>query len=525
MKNKVRYLGISNRKICFFTSFILFIGIINELMNFAYIPLIEYVERRLQLQGKDIVLKLIPLCLIFMAAVILSQFMRNFFQLKLKKWISRWQKKQWVEMLNEKRADSLEEYGEGNYILAFHKSEALEELISLHISIGLSGIMLILAGFYIGIELNWRYLAVMLLIALFLVVSGFLSKPLERKRADINEKEKYSISLMNSMIKGIYIIKSYYMEEKMEKMFGENADNIANLQIRERDYGVFLDVYMQVVRCATMILVPTLTAYLTFKGLMQEGIIITSSYALFYILGHFMSIMESMGGISRAKGDLQLIEAGEELPDKKNVSILKQWDGDILFRNISAEYGDKIVFNNYSITLRKGCVTLLKGESGCGKSTMLKCMAGLKLFSNGELFWGSERIEQDVLSMYIAYVPQESIIFNMTPYENIKLAGTEITDIQIEKVIDEICPEIKQVLKECKNARHLSGGQKQLVGVIRALVSGAPIILMDEPTASMDIKTVGYLMRYLKQNPASKTFLLSSHDIDVQKENFCVYEL
>ena len=76
-----------------------------------------------------------------------------------------------------------------------------------------------------------------------------------------------------------------------------------------------------------------------------------------------------------------------------------------------------------------------------------------------------------------------------------------------------------------KDARYLSGGQRQLVGVIRALVSEAPIILMDEPTASMDTKTVGYLMRYLRKNPESKTILLSSHDIDVQNENFYICEL
>ncbi len=525
MKAKINYLGVEKGKVCLFAGFILMIGIINELMNFAYIPLIEYLERRLQIQGKSILGKLIPLCVVFMAAIILSQFMRNFFQLKLKKWIGSWQKKQWVKMLNEKRVDALEEYGEGNYILAFHKSEALEELISLYVSIGLSVIMLLFTGFYISIEMNWRYLAVMLLIGLFLMLSKFLSNPLEKKRANINEKEKYSISLMNSMIKGIYIIKSYYMQEKMEKIFGENADNIAKLQVKERDYGAFLEVYMQVVRCTTMVLVPTMTAYLTYKGLVQEGIIITSSYALFYILGHFMAIMESVGGISRAKGDLQLIEAGNELPDKENIRILEQPDGDVLLQNISAKYGNKTVFDDYSLMLRKGHVTLLKGESGCGKSTMLKCIAGLKLFSKGEIFWGGERVGQDILSRAVVYVPQEPIIFNMTPFQNIKLAGTETTDGQVEKVLEEICPEIKQKLKECKNARYLSGGQRQLVGVIRALVSEAPIILMDEPTASMDTKTVGYLMRYLRKNPESKTILLSSHDIDVQNENFYICEL
>lgn len=518
-------LGVSDKRIYLRISFILLIGIVNELMNFAYIPLIEYVERRLQVQGKAIVGKLVLICLFFLAAIILSQFMRNFYQLKLKKWLSCSQKKQWVNLLNEKRADSLEEYGEGKYVLAFQKSEALGELISLYISIGLSVIMLVFAGLYISMEMNWRYLAIMLLIVFFLVISGVLSKPLEQKRANINEKEKYSISLMNSMIKGIYIIKSYYMEEKMERIYGENADNIAKLQIKEREYGLFLDAYMQVVRCMTMVLVPTMTACLTYKGLVQEGLIITSSYALFYILGHFTSIMDSMRGISRAKGDLKLIEEGKALPDKKNFDTLKEQDGDILFQNMSAGYGDKAVFSNYSITLRKGCVTLLKGESGCGKSTMLKCMAGLKLFSDGEFFWGKDRVEQDALCKCIAYVPQEAVIFNMSPYENIRLAGTEVTDAQIETVIDEICPEIKLVLKECKNARHLSGGQKQLVGVIRALVSGLPIILLDEPTASMDTKTVGYLMRYLRKNPENKTFLLSSHDFDVQKENFSVYEL
>lgn len=112
-------LGVSDKRIYLRISFILLIGIVNELMNFAYIPLIEYVERRLQVQGKAIVGKLVLICLFFLAAIILSQFMRNFYQLKLKKWLSCSQKKQWVNLLNEKRADSLEEYGEGKYVLAF----------------------------------------------------------------------------------------------------------------------------------------------------------------------------------------------------------------------------------------------------------------------------------------------------------------------------------------------------------------------------------------------------------------------
>lgn len=517
--------GDLERKGKILTGMILLMGLFNEFMNFAYIPLVEYLEQRLAAQGKTAALQLIPLCLIFIAGIVLSQYIREIFLLRLRKWVGSRGKKKCIRILDEKRVDALEEYGEGNYLLAFQKADTSAEAVSIMISIVLSGFMLLFAGSYIILRMNWRYLLVMLLLVMLLFVSGVLSKPLEKKRARINEKEKNSISLMNSMIKSIYIIKNYYMEEKMDRIFGKNAETIAKLQMKERDYGVFLEMYMQVIRCSVMVLVPTLTAWLTLNGAVQEGIVITSSYALFYILGHLTSMMENLGNLSRVKGDLQILKEGQSLPEKKSGGVLKPLKGDISFRNIAAEYQGKTVFCNHSITLVRGRVTLLMGESGCGKSTMLKCMAGLKLFSEGEIFLGDEKVGQEVFMNYAAYAPQEPVILPITPYENIKLAGAEISDAQIDRVIGEICPDVIPIFKTCENARLLSGGQKQLTGVVRALLTGAPVILLDEPTSAMDVKTVKGMIQYLRKNPESQTILLTSHDAGVQEQNFDVYHL
>ena len=140
------------------------------------------------------------------------------------------------------------------------------------------------------------------------------------------------------------------------------------------------------------------------------------------------------------------------------------------------------------------------------------------LFINGK--WNSN-LETYQIRRNIGYIPQNPILFNRTVYENIKYGNDTITNEQIEKIINDlnIMGEFSNLEKGLNtpvgvNGSKLSGGQKQLVWCLRILLSDPEIILMDEPTASLDQKSKDLLFKMLDMvmSKKDKTVIMITHD-------------
>ena len=170
----------------------------------------------------------------------------------------------------------------------------------------------------------------------------------------------------------------------------------------------------------------------------------------------------------------------------------------IKLQNVSFTYPNKIAptLENINMTFKVGAVTVITGESGSGKSTLLKILAGLYSPTSGTILIDSN----------IAYLPQQPHLFETTVHNNLTLFKPA-NDKQIKNFLKAVNLDLN--LND--EVRALSRGQLQRLGLVRVLLQNANILILDEPTAGLDIDTEQIILKLLNEYKSSRTIIVASH--------------
>ena len=179
--------------------------------------------------------------------------------------------------------------------------------------------------------------------------------------------------------------------------------------------------------------------------------------------------------------------------------------------HVTFGYDEKVpILKDFSMRIRKKSLAVVEGESGTGKSTLVKLLLGLYKIQSGQI---------DMDTKEIAYVPQEATLFRGTVYENLICANETATmeqvrqallDSQALSFVEELPDGMETMLFDDGNG--LSGGQKQRLALARALVKDADILLLDEVTSALDRETTRSFMETLKELKKNRTILFVTHD-------------
>ena len=194
---------------------------------------------------------------------------------------------------------------------------------------------------------------------------------------------------------------------------------------------------------------------------------------------------------------------------------------DIVFDNVGFSYDDKQVLRGVSFTAKEGQVTALVGPSGSGKSTCARLAARLWDIQEGAIRVGSvdiSTVDPEVLLTDYSMVFQDVVLFDDTVMENIRLGKRGATDEEVLAAAKAAnCDEFVQHLPQAyatpigENGAKLSGGERQRISIARALLKNAPIVLLDEATASLDVENETKVQGALSRLLADKTVLVIAH--------------
>jgi len=199
--------------------------------------------------------------------------------------------------------------------------------------------------------------------------------------------------------------------------------------------------------------------------------------------------------------------------------IDKNFD-EIECKNLSFSYDSIKILDNISIKIEKNKITGILGKSGCGKSTLLKLIMRFWDRDSGELLLSStpiENINTCTLRKNESYCTQETYLFNDTIGNNIAIGKIGTTKDEIIKAAKQAS--IHQFISELPKGYdtpigelgdRLSGGEKQRIGIARAFLSNAPVMLLDEPTSNLDSLNEAIILKAL-HNAKDKTIILISH--------------
>ena len=392
-------------------------------------------------------------------------------------------------------------------------SHAIPKALGLIVYLFLIVIMLLIFNFK---------LALCILIPIILsIVCIFISK-----KSQVNVNKKYynvmreisedfqeSIELQQE-------IKSYNQIEKFSKKIIDDINYSEKVHIKS-ELGMVLPLSISTN-------IPNLTLGATI--LFGTSIYLKGEASLLYLIGYIMcaskiidavnSLLSNFAELMYLDGNLQRIkelrsteiQSGEE---KK----LKKFD--IEFKNVEFGYGENKVIDNISFIAKQGEVTAIVGPSGCGKTTVLRLMSRLYDYDKGKIIIDDNDIKEiDTESLFenISIVFQEVTLFNTSILENIRFGDKNATDEQVKEAARLAnCEEFIEKLPEKydtligENGSKLSGGERQRISIARAFLKNAPIILLDEISASLDVENEMKIQESLNKLIKNKTVLVVSH--------------
>jgi len=371
---------------------------------------------------------------------------------------------------------------------------------------------------------DWRIgIANLLTIPLGLLFSALVMRGYEEKSKRYQEASKAMNTTMVEYVNGIKVIKAF---NKSASSFGKFKKTV------NENKNAMLDWYLSVCFSmtgametipATMIFVLPTSLYFFMKGSIAIGsrvMCILLSYASYKPLIKAMGHMETIANI---KIVLEEIEKVMNIPDLKRGEGAKSIDGhDVEFRNVTFAYDDsKTVLNGISFKAKENELTAIVGDSGGGKSTIAKLIAGFWNVDGGEILIGENNLNDMPLKQnmeLITYVSQENFLFNKTVLENLKIAKDDASMSEIQRACEKAsCHDFIMSLPNGyetivgEGGANLSGGEKQRIAIARSFLKNSPIVLLDEATAYSDPDNEAIIQESINNLIKDKTVIMIAH--------------
>lgn len=384
-----------------------------------------------------------------------------------------------------------------------------------------------------------------LCIFIFVIVLVVSPRKTHRKMGELGREYSTSMAEYNTkvheILNGFLLIKI----SNLSSLFGKELNNLNkksenvryNLGVRESVLTSNLAIFSLLAFYVPFII----GAVFVYLGKVEIGVLI----AIINLSGSIINPVQQIGTnysnlkaghgildsllefIETNKRSNSFIEKDREL-EKKEEKSLPVFSESLTFNNVEFGYNDRLILSGFSAEIKRNTKTLIIGASGSGKTTILNLISGLYTNYKGNVTLDSMEIRslsREYLSNTISFVPQESFIFNTTVKENITLSTPYneekllkvCQESLLEEVIQKLPNGLETVIGEGSNG--LSGGEKQRIGIARALYQDAPIILADEPTASLDKNNSELIFSILLGLNA--TVICVTHKIeDWQREQF-----
>lgn len=372
--------------------------------------------------------------------------------------------------------------------------------------------------------MDWRIgIANLLTIPLGLLFSMLMMRGYEEKSKRYQEAAKAMNTTMVEYVNGIKVIKAF---NKSASSFGKFRKTV------EENKNAMLNWYLSVCFSmtatmetipSTMVFVLPASLYFFMKGSVEVGTLITCillSYASYKPLIKAMSHMETIANIKVVFEEIKKIMEIPNLKRGEEVRDIKSYD--VEFKNVTFAYEEsKNVLNNISFKANENELTAIVGNSGSGKSTITKLIAGFWNVSNGEILIGKTNLNELPLKQnmeLVSYVSQENFLFNKTILENLKMAKEDASMDEIKEACEKAsCYNFIKGLPNGyetivgKGGANLSGGEKQRIAIARCFLKNSPIVLLDEATAYSDPDNESVIQQSIDKLIKDKTVIMVAH--------------
>ena len=376
----------------------------------------------------------------------------------------------------------------------------------------------------------------------FLPIAGLIisriGKTLKKKSDKVQKEQGHFLSLIDETLGGLKVIKAFNAEKELTTKFEDStsrfyhySNSLLNRTNLASPTSEFLGIGVIAVLLwygGNLVLVDKILtgdkfiAYiaLAYNVLTPAKLISKASYTV-------------KKGNAAAERVLEVLETENPLKDKENAIEKTSFNSEISIENISFKYEDDYVLENFSLTIPKGKMVALVGQSGSGKSTIANLLTRFYDVNKGSIKIDGEDIKnlsKASLRNLEGLVTQDSILFNDSVKNNIKLGLKNKTDEEI--IAAAKIANAHNFISDLPNSYNtnigdgggkLSGGQKQRLSIARAVLKNPPIMILDEATSALDTESEKLVQDALEKMMQNRTSVVIAHRLStIQKADVIV---
>lgn len=470
--------------------------------------------------------------LLSLAVISLQRFfmaLKNIFKTKTTNKIAQTAKIQLLTHMEKVRLQQLYKYHSGDLLTRISDDADLcaEVLPGTCISIFVGAASFIISLVY-AFMLSWKLTLLCVLLSPLAVIYSKLVLPFLQKYAALTRKKEGEIrAFTQEEISYIPIIKSFSSYHQSEKRFNTEFEELSHARIMRSIANAVLEGGSAVVGFFSFIGATSFGAYLTLKGEITVGTIVGFIQLLNYIVWPFSEMMPLIGNFQTAKAARARLREIEEIPCEEEEKQVELLGGNIMLQiqNLSFSFGEGDLIRNVNMKLEGKQFVGVMGPSGSGKSTFVRLLLALYEPTRGQIYLtdGSNKVSGTSIRKYISYVPQDHLLISGTIAENIAF-GQDSFEMDavisaaeragISEFISSLPQQYQTQVQE--KGTNLSYGQAQRIAIARAIYKDAPVLILDEPTASLDMASRQHIMETLKAESEKRLCIMVCHD---QAEN------
>lgn len=392
----------------------------------------------------------------------------------------------------------------------------------------------VITSFVMSIFIGHYQAGLGILAAIFYMIVGAVIPMINGKAGQKHGQEYRSIygKLNTTVLDNLYgldEILQYQKQQERQKKMEQFTERLEQVNHTLKNQEAVQRISTDTVILLGGILMMVCSGMLAEQGSITSGQAIVCTIAMMSSFGPVAALSSLSNNLNQtlASGNrvLNLLEEKPVVTDvHTNIGVP---EGDIAVENISFAYpeennlSEEGILKDFSLHIKRNTIHGILGKSGCGKSTLLKLLMRFYETEEGEILYGNQNVNEidtAKLRESISYVTQETFLFQDTIENNIKVAKEDATreevieaakKASIHEFIDSLPQGYDTKLSELGNS--VSGGERQRIGIARAFLHNAGIILLDEPTSNIDSLNEGIILKSLLEEKKDKTIVLVSH--------------
>lgn len=379
-------------------------------------------------------------------------------------------------------------------------------------------------------SLDLRFALVMAMLgAVVVATTAVLRRRLKDLNRQVSEHDGKVSGFLQETMEKLMMVQAMDISQEMERRTGLLLDDRYEIQRKRKNISVMSNTAVSIMHYGAGFLALCWCAGRLLRGQMSVGSLtaviqlVNQLQAPFVNLSGILPQYAAMMASAERLMELDAIR-GEPVLQEDIQSMYGRMDA-ILAEGLNFSYGRDTILKNAGFIIKKGDFAVITGPSGIGKSTILKLLLGIYTPESGEisLFCGKEKHTLDRrMRKLFAYVPQGNLLLSGTLRENLTVVRPDCTEEEIQQAVyvsgmDEFLPVlpdgINTVLGE--NGAGLSEGQAQRLAIARAVLGGAPILLLDECTSALDARTEQLVLQRLRELPGRTCISVTHHPAGV----------